>query len=373
MTERIYLSPPHLTEDALIYLQDAVRSNWIAPVGPHIEHFENELAQILDVPHVLTTNSGTSAIHLALLSLEVGPNDEVICPTFTFCASANPIVYCGATPIFVDSDPESWNMDVGLLESAIKDTIAQRGKKPKVIIVVHLYGMPAEMDRIMEVSRRYEIPVVEDAAEALGSSINGRMVGTFGKVGILSFNGNKIITTSGGGALFSSDAALMEKARYLRQEARDPLHYYQHRSIGYNYRLSNLLAAVGRSQLKVLADRVRTRRETFQFYYDELKHLPSVQFQGERKGAKSNRWLTTIVDGGDRSNCENIRLALERENIESRPLWKPLHLQPVFDGYPKYLNGVSEYLFSQGLCLPSGSAMTEESLNQVASIIKQNY
>ena len=362
-----------MTDEAMVYLQDAVASNWIAPVGPHIEAFEKELASVLKAGQVLTTNSGTAAIHLGLLALGVGKGDEVLCSTFTFCASVNPVVYCGADPVFIDSERQTWNMDPVLLEEAIVDRIKKTGKKPRAIIVVHLFGMPAQMNALMDISRRYEIPILEDAAEALGSLYDGKAVGTLGAAGIFSFNGNKIITTSGGGALVSADAPLIERARYLRQEAREPLPYYEHKEVGYNYRMSNLLAAIGRSQLKVLAERVKRRREIHGFYVQRLKEIISLSFQPEMNGMQSNRWLSCILTADAKIRPENIRLALDKEDIESRLLWKPMHLQPVFRGYPAYVNGVSERLFKDGLCLPSGSGLLPSDLERIVGVVKRIF
>jgi dTDP-4-amino-4,6-dideoxygalactose transaminase len=372
LDKKIYLSPPHLNGEELSYIQDALASNWIAPVGPHIAALERELAVILSARHVLMVNSGTSAIHLALLGLGVRRGDEVLCSTLTFCASANPIVYCGARPVFVDSENFSWNLDPILLEDAITDRIKKTGKTPKVILVVHLYGMPANMKEIVRISQQYEIPVVEDAAEALGSTYQGKPLGTFGVAGILSFNGNKIITTSGGGALISHDDTLIERARYLAQDAKEPLPYYQHKEIGYNYRFSNVLAALGRSQLKVLEERVSKRREIFAFYNHHLHDTP-VLFQQEGSVSLSNRWLTAIIVNNPQISREKLRLTLEAEQIESRPVWKPMHLQPVFAECPAYTNGVSENLFNHGLCLPSGTAMTSEDLEEIVTILKQQF
>jgi dTDP-4-amino-4,6-dideoxygalactose transaminase len=372
LNKKIYLSPPHLSGEELSYLQDALASNWIAPVGPHITALEKELAGILSTRQVLMVNSGTSAIHLALLGLGVTPGDEVLCSTLTFCASANPIVYCGALPVFVDSENFSWNLDPVLLEEAINDRIKKTGKTPKVILVVHLYGMPANMKEITRISQQYEIPIVEDAAEALGSTYQGKALGTFGVAGILSFNGNKIITTSGGGALISHDNTFIERARYLAQDAKEPLPYYQHKEIGYNYRFSNILAALGRSQLKALNERVARRREIFEFYDHHLHDIP-VLFQQEGSESLSNRWLTAIIINNSQVTRETLRLALEAEQIESRPVWKPMHLQPVFADCPTYTNGVSENLFSHGLCLPSGTAMTAENLERIVTILKQQF
>lgn len=370
--KRIYLSPPHLTDDAISFLQDAVASNWIAPVGPHVDAFESELLSLMGTGNLIVVNSGTSAIHLGLLGLGVDAGDEVICSTFTFCASANPIVYCGAVPVFVDSERDTWNMDPVLLEEAIADRL-KTGRKPKAIIVVHLYGMPARMEEILSISHKYDIPVLEDAAEALGSLYDGRQVGTLGKCGVFSFNGNKIITASGGGALFSEDEAFVSNGRYLRHEAKEPLPHYEHKAIGYNYRLSNLLAAVGRSQLKVLPGRVAARRKNFDFYTKALQSIPGIEFQREARRMHSNRWLTTIVVRHPDRSVESIRLRLEEDHIESRPAWKPLHLQPVFAGAPAYLNGVSEDLFRHGLCLPSGTALSDNDLARVSEIILELF
>lgn len=370
MKRRIYLSPPHLEDDSLRYLQSALESNWIAPIGPDVEAFEDELAARLQVENLIVTNSGTSAIHLGLLALDVKPGDEIICTTFTFCASINPIVYCGASPVFIDSEEESWNLDPVLLEQAVVDRIRKVGKKPKAIIVVHTYGMPAKMNSILEVSRRYGIPVLEDAAEALGSSYMGTSVGTLGTAGVFSFNGNKIITTSSGGALCSSESELIAKARYYAAEAKEPTPYYEHKDVGYNYRMSNVLAALGRSQLKVLSERIKRRRAIFDFYVSQLRVKSCIRFQPEPKGSVSNRWLTAIAFSGGAGQRDQIRAALANEQIESRLLWKPMHLQPVFEKFPSYNNGVSENLFEGGLCLPSGSALTEEDLHRISDTIK---
>jgi dTDP-4-amino-4,6-dideoxygalactose transaminase len=363
LNKKIYLSPPHLTGEESGYIQDALLSNWIAPVGPHVDAFEQELAEVLKIQHVLTVNSGTSAIHLGLLALGVTPGDEVLCSTLTFCASANPIVYCGALPVFIDSEPNSWNMDPVLLEEAILDRLKKTGRKPKLILLVHLYGMPANMKEISRISEQYQIPILEDAAEALGSTYNGKALGTFGAAGILSFNGNKIITTSGGGALVSENTKLIDRARYLRQDAKEPLPYYEHKEIGYNYRFSNVLAALGRSQLKALGQRVERRREIFEYYQQELS-AHGIRFQPEEKTSVSNRWLTAIILGSGMIR-EKLRLALEAEQIESRPVWKPMHLQPVFSNCTAYVNGTAEALFTAGLCLSSGTAMQQDDLERI--------
>lgn len=355
------------------YVKEAFDSNWIAPLGPHVDAFEKDLASYLGGDlHVAALISGTAALHLALILADVKAGDEVICQSFTFSASANPIVYQGATPVFVDSGTDTWNMSPVFLESAINDRL-KKGKKPKAIIPVHLYGMPAKMKDILEISERYDIAVIEDAAESLGSTYQGRVTGTFGKMSILSFNGNKIITTSGGGALVAHDPELIQRARFLATQARDPAPHYQHSHIGYNYRLSNVSAGIGRGQMAVLSDRIKQRRANYERYAKELGAIPGISFQPEPEGSYSNRWLTAIlVDPGQTGGVtrEDIRLALERDNIESRPLWKPMHLQPVFTDSPYYGKKVSENLFDQGLCLPSGSNLSEKDLIRVTEIIK---
>lgn len=357
--------------EELKFVQEAFETNWVAPVGPHITAFEQELAAYNGVAHCAALSSGTAAIHLALIILGVRQGDEVICSTFTFSGSCNPIVYEKAVPVFVDSEPHSWNMDPALLEEAIADRIKKTGKKPRAVIVVHLYGMPARIEEIMAIARKYDIPVIEDAAEALGSSYKGKKLGTFGDIGIYSFNGNKIITTSGGGAIVSENEIWIKKAKFLATQARDPAPHYEHSEIGYNYRLSNVCAGIGRGQLRVLDRWVSLRREIHSLYRETLP-IPGIYFQEEIPGVYSNRWLTTILidplkSGG--STREDIRLALEAENIESRPLWKPMHMQPVFQGIPAYTNGVSEALFERGLCLPSGSNLTKEDLARVIIVI----
>lgn len=355
----------------MCFVKDALESNWIAPVGPHVDAFEHELGNLLGLPNVVCANSGTAAIHLGLLSLNVQQGDEVICSSLTFCASANPIIYCGATPVFVDAERNSWNMDPALLEEAISDRIKKKSRKPKAIVVVHLYGMPARINEILTIARNYEIPVLEDSAEALGSSFQGKPLGTWGDVGVLSFNGNKIITASGGGAFLSSNHKLLERARFLRQEAKEPVPYYQHHEIGYNYRFSNVLAALGRAQLTVLPQRIAQRRAIFEYYYNQLNPFSEVSFQPEINPAYSNRWLTAIVFERD-GKAEEIRQALDNAGIESRRIWKPMHLQPVFKAYPVYSNGVSEQLFNHGLCVPSGTSLTKEELTLIVTIIKEH-
>lgn len=369
---RIYLSPPHLGEAERAFVAEAFDSNWIAPLGPNVDGFEAELERYTGAAHAAALSSGTAALHLALILLGVGAGDEVVCSSFTFSASANPIVYQGATPVFVDSEADTWNMDPDALAAALADRQA-KGKLPKAVILVHLYGMPAKMREIMAHCERFGVPLIEDAAEALGSTYHGRAMGTFGAMGILSFNGNKIITTSGGGALISDHAEWIERARFLATQARDPAPHYQHSQIGYNYRLSNVSAGIGRGQMKVLDDRVAARRANTARYREFFAPYPGVTLPEEPAGMFSNRWLTTVlVDpaGTGGVTREDLRLALDADNIEARPLWKPLHLQPVFEAYPYYGAGLSEQLFDQGLCLPSGSSLSEEEFARVTGILR---
>lgn len=352
------------------FIQEAFDTNWISPVGANITAFEEELAAYNDVKYCAALSSGTAAIHLALIILGVGQGDEVVCSSFTFSGTCNPVMYQKAIPVFIDSEPDSWNMDPILFEEAIRDRIKKTGKKPKAIIAVDLYGMPARMDEIMRVAGEYGIPVIEDAAEALGSTYHGRQMGTFGDLGVYSFNGNKIITTSGGGALVSHRPEWIRMAGFLSTQARDPAPHYQHSRVGYNYRMSNVLAGIGRGQLKVLDERVRQRRAIFDAYKKNLEDISALSFQGEGEGARSNRWLTAMQVKDATVSRETIRLALEKENIESRPLWKPMHLQPVFSGCPAYINGVSESLFNDGLCLPSGSNLRKEDLERILRAIR---
>lgn len=358
------------------YVQEAFETNWISPVGPHLAAFEKELALYNDITHCAALSSGTAAIHLALIILGIKQGDEVLCSSFTFSGTCNPIAYQGAVPVFIDSDADSWNMDPQLLEEAIKDRIHKTGKKPKAIVLVHLYGLSARLDELMGLARKYEIPVIEDAAEALGSHYKGKKLGTFGDLGVYSFNGNKIITTSGGGALVSQNEAWIQKARFLSTQARDPAPHYQHTEIGYNYRLSNICAGIGRGQLQVLDERVAQRRANFDFYKKQLGDLPGVSFPDELPETFSNRWLTTVVIDPAKSGGvtrETIRLAFDKLNIESRPLWKPMHQQPVFKDSPAYISGVSDRLFDLGLCLPSGSNMNEEARALVANKFRELF
>ncbi|GAA4460786.1 DegT/DnrJ/EryC1/StrS family aminotransferase [Nemorincola caseinilytica] len=371
MSSKIWMSSPHMGGAEEGFVKEAFDTNWIAPLGPNVNGFEKDLETFLGSgAHVAALSSGTAAIHLGLVLLGVEAGDEVICQSFTFSATANPIRYIGAIPIFVDSEPGTWNMSPTLLEDAIKDRMA-KGKKPKAIMPVHLYGMPARMQEIMEVADRYAIPVLEDAAEALGSSIDGRMCGTFGAISALSFNGNKIITTSGGGALAAADAQLVQKARFLATQARDEAPHYQHSHIGYNYRMSNLCAGVGRGQMQVLQDRIARRRAIYDRYKEVFAGKKGVTMAPEPAGYYSNRWLSTILIDPAQAGAtrEDLRLAFDKDNIESRPLWKPMHLQPIFEQYPYYGSGVSDMLFANGLCLPSGSNLTEDDLQRVFAVI----
>lgn len=369
--QKIWLSSPHIGSNELQYVNEAFATNWIAPLGPHVNAFEEGLQKKIQTKHATALSSGTSAIHLALILLGVKAGDTVFCQTITFSASANPIAYQGAIPVFIDSELETWNMDPLLLRIALEEA-KQKGKLPKAIIPVHLYGMPAKMVEILSIAKEFGVPVIEDAAEALGSSIQNKPCGSFGELGVLSFNGNKIITTSGGGALISENAEMIEKARFLATQARDSAPHYQHSHIGYNYRMSNVLAGIGRGQLEVLNDRVAARRNNFERYKQYFsKHNNAgfnIQFQEEPEGYYSNRWLTCILVDPTINNgltSEEIRLAMDKENIESRPLWKPMHQQPVFSSSKSYLNGVSDKLFGNGLCLPSGSNLTEEEFERI--------
>lgn len=373
---KIWLSSPHMGGKEQEYVNEAFDTNWVAPLGPHVDGLEQDLAQFVgNQVQVAALSTGTSAIHLALILMGVQAGDEVLCQSFTFSASANPIAYQGATPIFVDSEPKTWNMCPKHLEAAIKDRIA-KGKKPKAIIPVHLYGMPAKMDKILSIAQQYDIPVLEDAAEALGSHINNQMCGSFGEMACLSFNGNKIITTSGGGALVARSAEHAAKARFLATQARDNAPHYQHSHIGYNYRMSNISAGIGRGQMEVLPMRVAQRRANYERYVSKMNGIKGVQFVAEPLGYFSNRWLTTVLidpnlTGG--ITRETLRLALEKDNIESRPLWKPMHMQPIFASAPFYGDGTSERLFEQGLCLPSGSNLTDADFERIFEVVERVF
>jgi len=388
--DKIFLSPPHMSGKELSYIHKAFDENYIAPVGSNIDSFENEIQKYSGASHVLVTNSGTSAIHLALLLAGVGPGDIVLCQSLTFAASANPIRYLGAIPYFIDSEEESWNMDPDLMEDAILKCMTGKAyqasasyldldqqlleelskpKKPKAIIPVHLYGMPANMERIMKIANKYDIPVIEDAAEALGSRYFGQMCGTFSDYGIYSFNGNKIITTSAGGALITTKKENRKKAKKLASQAREKELHYEHKHIGYNYRMSNVTAGIGIAQMQVIEDRVQKRRENYFRYRENFKNVPEIQLQKERQGSYSNRWLTTILlEKGDLEDnyMDFIFHALEKMNIETRPIWKPMHLQPVYKYFPREISGVSQRLFETGICLPSGSSMSLDEIDFVS-------
>ena len=371
--KRIYLSSPHMSGGEMKYIDEAFTQNWIAPLGPNVDALEKSIAQYCGIRHAAVLSSGTAAIHLALIVLGVERGDEVIASSFTFSATINPIIYQGAIPVLVDSEPDTWNMDPDLLETAITDRV-KKGKLPKAIIPVHLYGMPANMKKIMNIADRYEIPVIEDAAEALGSRFMEKPLGSFGKMAVLSFNGNKIITTSGGGALISNDKSLIEMARFFATQAREKEPHYQHNQIGYNYRMSNILAGIGRGQLEVIEDRIKRRRDTFFFYKKNLVRYEGIKFLEEPDDLYySNHWLSTILLDPVKTGTtrEVLQKNLEKDNIESRPLWKPMHLQPVFSSCAAYINGVSDKLFNNGLCLPSGSNMSDDDrMRVIKSIIK---
>ncbi len=375
MQSKIWLSSPHMGGSERKYVNEAFDTNWVAPLGPNVNGFEQDIAGFLEgghgqKVHAAALSSGTAAIHLALILLDVKAGDEVICQSMTFSASANPIAYQGAIPIFVESERDTWNMSPEFLKVAIQDRIA-KGKKPKAIIPVHLYGMPAKIKEILAIAQEYGIPVVEDAAEALGSHINGQYCGTFGETAALSFNGNKIITTSGGGALVAKNAATAEKARFLSTQARDAAPHYQHSHIGYNYRMSNICAGIGRGQMEVLPERVQQRRANYDWYTSVLRDTEGIEFLQEPEGYYSNRWLTTILVKHPSKTREDLRMALDAENIEARPLWKPMHCQPIFKDAPFYGDGTSEILFRDGLCLPSGSNLTPEEKDRVLKQIKK--
>jgi dTDP-4-amino-4,6-dideoxygalactose transaminase len=368
---RIYLSPPHMTGREETLVSDAFASNWVAPLGPHVDALEREFCQAIGAEYAVALSSGTAALHIALRLAGVGAGDEVLVSTLTFVASVNPILYLGATPVFVDSEPRSWNLDPTLLEAALEDS-ARRGRRPAAIIVVHLYGQVADMGAIMDLSRQYGVPVVEDAAEALGGSYHGCGAGTMGRFGAFSFNGNKIITTSGGGMLVCPDVDTAERARKLATQAREPTPHYEHNEVGYNYRLSNVLAAVGRAQLEVLEDRVAARRNNFDFYRAALGDLPGVRFMPEAPWGRHTRWLTvaTIDPAALGVTRDDLRIALEVEQVETRPVWKPMHAQPLFRGCRSYGGSVSEALFAHGLCLPSGSSLSSADLERVVRLFR---
>ena len=372
VNEKILLCLAHMSGKEQQYIQEAFDTNWIVPLGPNVNGFEDDIRAFLgENKEVVALSSGTAAIHLALVYLGVKAGDEVMVQSFTFCASANPVVYQGATPVFVDSEPDTWNMDPQLLDEAIQDRIQKTGKKPAAIITVSLYGMPAKMDELLAVSTKYDIPLIEDSAEGMGSLYKGRECSTFGHFGVLSFNGNKMITTSGGGALICPDETTKERIMFYATQAREAYPYYQHERIGYNYRMSNICAGIGRGQMSVLDEHVAHHKKVHQMYVDLLGKMDQVKVMSNPSSDfNSNYWLSTITLKG--MNPDELRLALEREGIESRLLWKPLHLQPVFADSPAYLNGTSEQLFETGLCLPSGPMVTEGDVRYIAENIKKN-
>ena len=370
---RIWLSSPHMGGNEQKYVREAFESNWVAPLGPNVNGFENDLQDYLGQNcFVGALSSATAAVHLGLILLGVKAGDEVICQSMTFSASANPILYLGATPVFVDSEIDTWNLCPIALEEAILDRTI-KGKKPKVIVAVHLYGVPYKIDEIREISEKYEIPILEDSAEAIGSSYKGQKCGTFGDIGVFSFNGNKVITTSGGGVIITKTKELKEKALFYATQSRDVAPHYQHSEIGYNYRMSNICAGIGRGQMEVLDHHIDLRRKMHAFYVDLFEKIPGISvFKAANEDCFANYWLSSILiepkltNGIDR---EAVRMAFEAENIESRPLWKPMHLQPIFAEYPYYGNHVAESLFEKGLCLPSGSNLTDEDRTRISKVI----
>ena len=416
MANRILLCLAHMSGNEMKYIQEAFDDNWVVPLGPNVNGFEDDLREFVNrragAPaldkEIVALSAGTAAVHLALIACGAGPGDEVLVQSFTFCASSNPITYVGATPVFVDSEPDTWNMDPDLLEQAIKDRIAVTGRKPKAIIPVYLYGMPARIDRIMEIAARYDIPVIEDAAEGFGSRFDGQVCGTFGRFGVLSFNGNKMITTSGGGALIVPDREWKQKVMFYATQARESYPYYQHEEIGYNYRMSNICAGIGRGQMTVLENHLAHHRHVQEMYRTLLADIPGITLhENPSERYDSNFWLCTVTldpslrvkgeenayaevitgavggaagvthaaksahtDCEPNTNVEAMRMALDRAGIESRPLWKPMHRQPVFAGCPAYVNGVSDALFRTGLCLPSGPWVTDDNLRYIAAQIR---
>lgn len=377
MKTKIWLSSPHMGGNEQKYVNEAFESNWIAPLGPNVTGFEQDLETYLgNNVFVGALSSGTAALHLALILLKVKVGDEVICQSMTFSASANPIVYQGAIPIFVDSERDTWNICPNALETAIKERIS-KGRKPKAIIAVHLYGMPFKVDEIRTIANKYEIPIIEDSAEALGSAFKGQKCGTFGDISILSFNGNKIITTSGGGAIITKNELLKNEAVFLATQARDNAPHYQHSKIGYNYRLSNICAGIGRGQMEILDSHIEKRREMHQFYKNVFVDQEGITiFSEPNEDYYSNHWLSAIIVNSEKNNGksrEDLRLQLEKENIESRPLWKPMHLQPVFKNAPYYGGSVSEELFNNGLCLPSGSNLNSDDITRIKSVLFDKF
>ena len=382
INNRIHLCLAKMSPDGMEqrYIQEAFDTNWVAPLGPNVDAFEKELEGFInaETKHIAALSSCTAALHLALLLLGVKQGDEVICQSFSFCASSNPVVYCGATPVFVDSDEETWNLSPELLEEAIKDRIAKTGRKPKVIIVVDLYGMPANWDATEEVARRYEIPVIEDAANALGSTYKGRPCGTFGDLATLSFNGNKIITTSGGGAIVCNDEATKKRAIFLATQAKEPHLHYEHETIGYNYRMSNISAGIGRGQMTVLEDHIKHHRHVCELYQELFKNAEGIEVHGNPDSDyDSNFWLSTVLLNGERrkenGDIEALCGVLDKYGIEARPLWKPMHLQPVYKDAPAYINGVSERLFKTGMCLPSGPWVSDDDVRFIVDRVTHPF
>lgn len=365
MKSRLFLSPPHMSGREQTYIAEAFESNYIAPLGPMVDRFEQSIRDYTKAPHVLALSSATAAIHLALRVLGIGKGDIVLASSFTFIGSIAPILYQDATPFFIDSDERSWNLDPDLLEKAI----AASPKKPKALILTHLYGQCADIDRIAHICDHHGIFLIEDAAESLGAIYEGKQSGTYGIFGAYSFNGNKILTTSGGGMLVSANKTFIDKARFYSTQARDDAPHYEHTDFGYNYRMSNIIAAIGVGQMEVLDERIAARRQVFDWYREELADIGEITFMPELPNSRGNRWLTTLTF--ERTNPERVRLALEAENIESRPLWKPMHLQPLFDGALHIENGTSQKLFEKGLCLPSGTRMSREDVSRVCTILRQ--
>ena len=371
MSDRLYLSPPHIGPDELAFVTEAFETNWLAPVGPHVDAFEVEFAEYVGAEHAVALSSGTAALHLALRDLGIGPGDEVAVSDLTFCASVNPILYEGATPVFVDSERTSWNLDPALVEDLFRSRAAA-GRQIRALVPVHLYGQTVDLDALAALCDQYGVPMIEDAAEALGATYKGRSPGTTGRAGIFSFNGNKIITTSGGGMLVTDRAETAAHVKKMATQARDEAPHYEHSELGFNYRLSNVLAGIGRGQLRQLDDRVTARRRVFDAYREALGDLPGITFMPEAEWGTHTRWLTCLTIDPDAFGAtrEDIRLALEAENIEARPVWKPMHLQPVYTGYEVVGGAVSEALFAEGLCLPSGSAMTRGDIDRVCSAVR---
>lgn len=370
MNKRIYLSPPHMGGEEIKFVQEAFESNYIAPLGPQVDAFEREFTEMVGIPHAAAVSSGTSALHLALRLLGVCPGDDVIAPSFTFIGGVSPVVFQGAKLSFIDSDRESWNMDPDLLAEELKKREVT-GSLPKVVITADIYGQCADMDKILEICELHSIPVISDSAEALGATYKGRSAGAGARAAIYSFNGNKIITTSGGGMLTSDDAEFIEKAKFLSQQARDTAPHYEHTQLGYNYRMSNILAAIGRGQLRVLEERIQEKRRIFEYYKNVLSDISGIEFMPEAPYGRSTRWLTIILIHPEKfgSTREDVRIALEEKDIESRPVWKPMHLQPLFRDCPMRGGSVCEYFFDRGLCLPSGTAMSTNDMDRVIHTI----